>query len=57
MTFSHIIASEIADYPVLRPGEMIFFNSSLQPHRAPDTTASRDVIQRGLHDVAVDADR
>ncbi|XP_059742478.1 neuron navigator 3 isoform X6 [Bos taurus] len=25
-------------------------------HRAPDTTASRDVIQRGLHDVAVDAD-
>ncbi|XDB49998.1 hypothetical protein ABFV05_003614 [Capra hircus] len=25
-------------------------------HRAPDTAASRDVIQRGLHDVAVDAD-
>ncbi|XP_040089777.1 neuron navigator 3 isoform X6 [Oryx dammah] len=25
-------------------------------HRAPDSAASRDVIQRGLHDVAVDAD-
>lgn len=26
-------------------------------NRVPDTAASRDVIQRGVHDVTVDADR
>lgn len=54
-SFNFLLINDTFVFRYMTDGGLNLYTRSL--NRIPDTATSRDVIQRGVHDVTVDADR
>lgn len=54
-SFNFLLINYAFIFRYMTDGGLNLYTRSL--NRIPDTTTSRDVSQRGVHDVTVDADR